>query len=613
MAVYIKIDDPARYYQPTLVTDAATDKVDEIAVGSNGGGKGYIVDSGAQDTPMSLVAGERKLAEVSQGFCYLLGSFSGVWAGAGQVKLKLVDASNRVFLREFLTDNPLSSYEYAVYLAIMDNAGNIVDKELQHGTQVYDSSIGKYKHTFSLSASELTFGTTESETALRDLSKVYVYLRGYFYEATAGKQIDYIGAGIELDSAGGTVPFALRGFAGLGWRFGSGTLPTDITATKTSGLFPSGADFMPKTETINLTLASYNNSGIAMRALALAVVRTTGTATATDYIPISQKSQLAGSLSFSMRTIRYKSPKARTAVLWIYASNGHSWSIMGTPSFVTADVSSGSGTESKVTLTFTENTSGQARQGTLSVIDTTANQYYYIPVVQLATERFEAAYEYVPDGSGGTKKTIAAYAATVAKTAFDLEVAYYNAPEFTLYLRQLGFNIADFAAGTNGIGTLNMKSGKCAGRDFNITGCAYDPTHDRWQLTLDRLEDSSVGMVFPNITYPIEAGDRFVLTDILMPEVYIIVAGKKLLARARVYYDQHSKLKYLYDLEIDSKWIHGQTGVYLRPGMYMQIADSDLIGANPEYVLIDTVTITENESNIPTFKVTLREKLYLPE
>ena len=47
--------------------------------------------------------------------------------------------------------------------------------------------------------------------------------------------------------------------------------------------------------------------------------------------------------------------------------------------------------------------------------------------------------------------------------------------------------------------------------------------------------------------------------------------------------------------------------------MYMQIADSDLIGESAEYVLIDTVTITENDSNIPTFKVTLREKLYLPE
>lgn len=130
MGAYIKIDDDAKYYQPTCVTDSLTDRADEIAVGSNGGGKGYIEDSGAQDTPMFLSIAEKNLMGISQGFLYRLGSFSNVWAGAGCVKLRLTDSDNRVILKEFLTSKSLSNYEYAVELVVVDGAGHIVKKTL---------------------------------------------------------------------------------------------------------------------------------------------------------------------------------------------------------------------------------------------------------------------------------------------------------------------------------------------------------------------------------------------------------------------------------------------------------------------------------------------------
>lgn len=606
MGVYVKIDDEAKYYQPSLVTDAATDRADEIAVGSDGGSKGFIVSSGVQDTPMSLSATHKNLMEVTQGFCFLLGSFSGIWAGAGAVKLKLVETATPEFFQDFLLDKSLSNYTYKVYLSVVDNGNHIANKEL---TLVagggWDYELSKYKYTFKIPTNEMTFGTDGSGTPLTDLSKVSVYLRGYFYET---KLIEYIGGGIEMDSAGGAAAFYLRGLAAgsnLGWGIPSITFGSiDVN----SGTFAQGVEFMPKSAKITATIPSYSNSSTLMRAGFIPIRRSADNGY-TDYVPISQKSGTTGSLDFNMRTIRYKSPAARTVAFYIFAKNSHSWSFTDKPSWVTLSASSGSGSKTKVALTIDANTSGEARAGTISILDTSANQYYKIPIVQWGIERYYAVENIV----SGQAKSVKAYAATIVKHTFDMEVAYYNAPTFNLYLRQIGFNIADYAAGANGIGTLNMKSGPCAGRDFNITNCEYDATHDRWKLTLDRLEDSSVGMVFPNISYPINAGDRFVLTDILMPEVYITVAGKRLLAKARVYYDTHSKLKYLYDLEIDSKWIHGQTGVYLRPGMYMQIADSDLIGESAEYVLIDTVTITENDSNTPTFKVTLREKLYLPE
>lgn len=609
MAVKTKIDDAAQYYKPTLVTDAATDRADEIAVGSNGGSKGFIVSSGVQDTPMSLSATHKNLMEVTQGFCFLLGSFSGIWAGAGAVKIKLVETATPEFFRDFLLDKALSNYTYKVYLSVVDNAGHIVSKELTLVTGGgWDYELSKYKYTFKIPTNEMTFGTDGSGTPLTDLSKVSVYLRGYFYEA---RLVEYLGGGIEIGGTGGSVPFYLRGLVASA----GSSLPWDFPVVPigsvdiTSGTFVAGVDYMPKSAKITLTFnGAYTDSTIILRS-GYIPVRQSSDNLVTDYIPVSQRSLATGYLDFNMRTIRYKSPASRTAVFYIFAQNSHSWSITSKPSWVSTSVNSGSGNSTKVTLTLSANTTGVARAGTIVVVDNSTNQQYNIPIVQWGIERYYAVENIV----SGQAKSVKAYAATIVKHTFDMEVAYYNAPTFNLYLRQIGFNIADYAAGANGIGTLNMKSGPCAGRDFNITDCEYDATHDRWKLTLDRLEDSSVGMVFPNISYPINAGDRFVLTDILMPEVYITVAGKRLLAKARVYYDTHSKLKYLYDLEIDSKWIHGQTGVYLRPGMYMQIADSDLIGESAEYVLIDTVTITENDSNIPTFKVTLREKLYLPE
>lgn len=182
-----------------------------------------------------------------------------------------------------------------------------------------------------------------------------------------------------------------------------------------------------------------------------------------------------------------------------------------------------------------------------------------------------------------------------------------------IHLRQIGFDVKDRFSDNDGCGTLNMKTGFCAGRSFKIINSVYEEGTDTWDIEIERAADTSTGMVYPNDIYPISADDEFVLTDIQMPDLYVASAAQRLYDAAMKYYSANAKLKYLYDLEIDSKWIHGQTGVYLRPGMYMQIADSDLIGESAEYVLIDTVTITENDSNIPTFKVTLREKLYLPE
>ena len=92
-----------------------------------------------------------------------------------------------------------------------------------------------------------------------------------------------------------------------------------------------------------------------------------------------------------------------------------------------------------------------------------------------------------------------------------------------------------------------------------------------------------------------------------MPEIYIVAnsydlldEGQKLLARA-------SKIQTHYEPSIDAK-VMIESGRSLREGMFMEITDEDVIDNTTDYILIDTLSIYEDESAIPTYKVTLRER-----
>lgn len=198
------------------------------------------------------------------------------------------------------------------------------------------------------------------------------------------------------------------------------------------------------------------------------------------------------------------------------------------------------------------------------------------------------------------------------KTVADFSIGINNpiASAFRLAIPPFGYDLTNIET-TEGEVKIAMVDGACAGREFVATACVFG-SGNGITLSVNREYDESLSQYFPNADYPVVEGDHFVILGVAMPEVYITAAESRLYAKALAYYSRNSKLRHLYDLELDSKHIHNQ-GLTFHPGMYMQIVDSDLIGANPEYVLIDTVTITENDSNIPVYKVTLREKLYLPE
>lgn len=182
------------------------------------------------------------------------------------------------------------------------------------------------------------------------------------------------------------------------------------------------------------------------------------------------------------------------------------------------------------------------------------------------------------------------------------------ADTFQLVLKQIGFNLEEqMALASGGICTLSMKDGMCGGRNFTVKRCTYRSATDDWLLTVKRTKDNSTEMLYPNADFPIMMGDTFVIIDIVMPELYITVAAQTLLELANDLYNEVSKGKAYYEPEINAKKV-AESGVALKEGLYMEIQDADIVEGTTDYILIDTLQIAEDESNIPTYKVTLREK-----
>lgn len=202
---------------------------------------------------------------------------------------------------------------------------------------------------------------------------------------------------------------------------------------------------------------------------------------------------------------------------------------------------------------------------------------------------------------------------------------------FAVTIPQIGFDIEQYAALGNGK-SISVKTGKCAGRDFEIKDVSYESSSDSWRLTLYRSVDEDLNILFPNIDYQIASGDQYVFLDIAMPEMYVTVASNRLLAAAQRLLDDISVERPFFAPHIDSKIVHNEGRVLLE-GMWMHILAADaggtfLLGSDPAYlqdinilflvsadtsrtdvyVLIDSITIDENGSNIPTYDVALRQR-----
>lgn len=229
-------------------------------------------------------------------------------------------------------------------------------------------------------------------------------------------------------------------------------------------------------------------------------------------------------------------------------------------------------------------------------------------------------FEIVTDNTG--EVTLAGYifaAPTSKAAAFSLTyalnmgtttmgVTVVPTDSFKVHIRQIGFDISkQQSAVSGGLCTIAFKSGWCAGREFTVKKCQYQESNDRWVLTVVRQSDDSINQYFPNSIYRIEPGDRFVLTDLTMPEVYITAAQQRLYQRAEEVLASLSAPKMVYEPEIDAK-VLARSPEIITEGMWMPVQDEDLMDEGREWVLIDTIEIDESSDAIPIYKVTLQDE-----
>ena len=184
-----------------------------------------------------------------------------------------------------------------------------------------------------------------------------------------------------------------------------------------------------------------------------------------------------------------------------------------------------------------------------------------------------------------------------------------------IYLNKaIDFDIKDLADNDF---SISMKDGMCGGRTFKVASSTK--VDGRWRLTIERDHDDALDLWFPYKDYPIKKGDHFVLTGITLPDSYVNAASLKLLKYAIALIDKNDYTRYVYQPKVDEIFMarqHDQaqaddTGVIkslhdtLKAGDLMEFEDTDLrIGGT---ISIDQLIIKEDDGNIPTYDITLRE------
>lgn len=177
-----------------------------------------------------------------------------------------------------------------------------------------------------------------------------------------------------------------------------------------------------------------------------------------------------------------------------------------------------------------------------------------------------------------------------------------NIPPFTITLKDIGFDINDYL--TSETATISMKNGMCGGREFEITKC--EKQGNKYVLTCNRNYDGSLKLYFPYQSYNIKKGDKFVLLNISMPDVYIQASSQKLLSKAEEYLSKNDYVRYSYEPKVDEIFMarHPELHDSIKEGDFMLFEDDDL-NINGS-IIIDSLIIKEGYTLIPTYDIILR-------
>lgn len=130
---------------------------------------------------------------------------------------------------------------------------------------------------------------------------------------------------------------------------------------------------------------------------------------------------------------------------------------------------------------------------------------------------------------------------------------------------------------------IQFTTGNLAGYSFDVNNYV----HSSHTFTINSFTDEN-GAVFPNpssMAFQFADGDKYIITDIVLPDSYVADAEVKLAAKAREYYDEYCKPHVDYSIQVDSMYLKnilnnnetnaGTTNIF-NAGDQIHIIDDDL-------------------------------------
>ena len=175
--------------------------------------------------------------------------------------------------------------------------------------------------------------------------------------------------------------------------------------------------------------------------------------------------------------------------------------------------------------------------------------------------------------------------------------------QFVVYIKDIGFNINDYL--TSEEAAISFKSGACAGREFKIT--SVEVSGNGYKLTCNRVLDNTIDLAFPNSSYKVATGDKFVLLYITMPQVYILAAQQRLLAKGKAWLLENDNTTYNTTPHIDDIMLarNPEIAELLKEGKKFMFKDDDL--GMEESIFISSLKITVENGGIAKYEVTISD------
>ena len=195
----------------------------------------------------------------------------------------------------------------------------------------------------------------------------------------------------------------------------------------------------------------------------------------------------------------------------------------------------------------------------------------------------------------------------IASTGDHPELRFYDTDMFDLNERDAETGETKWLiAGTTA--RVTFQTGQMAGYTFDIT--AYDHTAHLFTINAIKEEGDIVLPGPDNSTLRIATGDRYIITDIRMPEQYITDAEDELRERAAEKLGEINKDTLQYTIEVDSRWAKAHAGDWGRPAE-QPFVPGDFVGIiDPDLDITVNLRITTITHDILADKFTLTVERY---